>query len=160
MINDEIERRSSFRIRVFATENGAGLAVGKSVFPAELVDFSREGCCVALPNKYVEIGIGSEVQVAIPNGQYLGNIRHTELDLTGGAFRVGIKFSEEVELRENKPLTRSFADERVGETADSKSFSFLLAAMVIFWIVIAVLSYAFFGNSISFQGFQRLIMLV
>ena len=138
-----VEKRAAFRIPASADDYSAALAIGKKVISAELIDYSIKGCFLAL-KKPVELEIGNEVRVATKNGQYLGIVRRTVLDLSAGQLAVGVKFTTAIENDfKNRKTMKLFSDSKISETADNRSGVPLLIAILGFWLAVAF-TYVYF----------------
>ena len=139
------ERRSSFRIPADDAHNGAGVVIGKSVIPAQLLDYSVTGCLL-LMSKQAEVELGDEIRIATFQGQFLAEVRHFKNDLGQSGPLLGLEFISSIE-NEKGPKSNTHLFSASGKHAVSGNFMTVFGAILVVWAAIAYVSYLLF-----FQG--------
>ncbi|MEM9412502.1 MAG: PilZ domain-containing protein [Planctomycetota bacterium] len=137
------ERREFFRLPADEDYSGAGVVVGKSVVPAQLLDYSVNGCLVLL-NQQAKLELGDHVQVATFQGRFLAEVRHLKNEPSQIGPMLGLEFLTPIESAEvvNRTSTHLFSSS--GKQTVSGNFGTVFIAILVGWCAVAYLIYAFF----------------
>lgn len=126
-------------------DKSAGIAVGRRVIPAHLIDYSLNGCGLGLEEK-LKLSIGDQIRLATSKGQYWGVVRRIIDDNPDFVQTVGIKFVEGIdeEFKQKNSLHLMSAN---GKHAVGGNFSVAVVVGVLSaWAIVAYVLFLIFAK--------------
>lgn len=138
-------QRNSHRLPVDPGERSAGIAIGRKVVKAEVLDQSRCGCRLQVEAKY---GLKKDqvVRVATAQGQYQARVARVVGDERNVAFvQVGMEYVDEFKAKVKKSNFAYGGDQRATVGGE---FNIVFSAVFVMAVVTAGLLIYLFRDSI------------